>query len=215
MVEMLEVRAEDRGTRRGFSGVVRGCRSKQEGISMSWLTDVWDYLRRRPKPTPTPKPPINPPPPLPPIEDYVSALLSLHNRERNSRGLSSLQLHQSLNSSAQQEASACANIGRLDHNANGITPSQRMMGYGYVPSVDGENIAAGYTDSQSVMRGWYYDLPHRENILGPYVHVGFGMAVGRDGRIYWTADYASPLGRIVVPLAIPYPDGISPNDIVD
>jgi uncharacterized protein YkwD len=182
---------------------------------MSWITDVWDYLRRRPKPTPTPKPPINPPPIQPPIEDYASTLLSLHNRERNSRGLPSLQLNWLLNSSAQQEASACALEGRLDHNADGSSPSQRMRNYGYISSVDGENIAVGYKDSQSVLKGWYYDLSHRANILGPYVDVGFGRAVGRDGRIYWAADYASPLGRIAAPLAVRYPGGISPTDIVD
>lgn len=183
---------------------------------VSWITDVWDYLRgKRPKPTPTPKPPINPPPIQTPRGDCASVLLTLHNQERNTRGLSSLQLNWLLNSSAQQEASACALEGRLDHNAGGTTPFSRINSFGYLFSIAGENIAEGYKDPQSVVKGWMSDAPHKHNVLGPYVHVGFGMAVDKSGRVYWAADYASPSDRVTAPLAIPCPGGISHTDIVE
>jgi hypothetical protein len=63
-----------------------------------------------------------------------------------------------------------------------------MSAQGYAWSREGENIAAGQTTPQQVMTDWMSDLGHRQNILGPYQDVGFGM-VGN----FWVVDFALPL----------------------
>jgi hypothetical protein len=134
-------------------------------------------------------PPVGPsPPPVGPEAPWYTALLTLHNQYRSQHGLPPLQPNASLMKSASLYAQSLASSGRLDHYLNGSNPGSRMSAQGYAWSRSGENIAAGQTTPQQVMTDWMSDMGHRQNILGSYQDVGFGL-VGT----FWVVDFAAPL----------------------
>jgi uncharacterized protein YkwD len=149
-----------------------------------------------PAPPPVgPSPPTKPvPPPVGPEAPWYAALLSLHNQYRAQHRLPPLQPNVSLMRSASLYAQTLASGGRLDHYLNGSNPGSRMSAQGYAWSREGENIAAGQTSPQQVMTDWMSDLGHRQNILGAYQDVGFGM-VGN----FWVVDFAAPLASRDLP----------------
>ena len=49
----------------------------------------------------------------------------------------------------------------------------------------GENIAAGQRTPEQVMNGWMNSPGHRQNIMGPYTHIGVGYYVDKNGRMNW------------------------------
>jgi uncharacterized protein YkwD len=109
-------------------------------------------------------------------------LLFLHNKERTSHGnVSSLKLNHSLSSKAQEWAESMARMDILTHSELKI-----QDGFGSM----GENIASGYQDVDSVMKGWMNSSGHRRNILNQkFSEVGFGYAK-RQGRFaYWCVQF--------------------------
>lgn len=141
---------------------------------------------------PTPGPVVNPtgvgPESPPSSAPWYTQLLSLHNQYRAQQSLPLLKPSVMLNRSAGLYAQALASSGSLNHYLNGSTPGARMSAQGYAWSREGENIAAGQTTPQQVMNDWMGDPGHRQNILGPYQDVGFGL-VGN----FWVTDFATPL----------------------
>jgi uncharacterized protein YkwD len=141
---------------------------------------------RRWWPAPAPKPQ---PVPSPSPDNIDLALLAAHNQQRANCGLPALSLHPALCASAEGHSQEMANRGVLDHNsADGTNPFQRMQQAGFVGSDMGENIAEGQPTVASVMAAWMGDAPHRQNILGPYKYVGFGVAY-RGNTPFWTVDF--------------------------
>ena len=58
---------------------------------------------------------------------------------------------------------------------------------GYDWTMVAENITAGYTTPESVLRGWMSSSGHRRNILNcRYRHIGVGYKVSDSGTPYWT-----------------------------
>jgi hypothetical protein len=160
----------------------------------------WGKLIHRPPVVPTP-PPVGPspptepvPPPVGPKDPWYAPLLALHNQYRAQHCLHPLQPNAMLMRSAGLYAQALASSGRLNHFLNGSNPGSRMSAQGYAWSREGENIAAGQTSPQQVMTDWMSDMGHRQNILGAYQDVGFGM-VGN----FWVVDFATPLASRDLP----------------
>jgi hypothetical protein len=162
----------------------------------------WGRLVHRPPVSPTgpgpvvpAPPPVGPsPPPVGPEAPWYTALLTLHNQYRAQHRLPPLLPNAMLMKSASLYAQSLASSGRLDHYLNGSNPGSRMSAQGYAWSREGENIAAGQTTTQQVMTDWMSDLGHRQNILGAYQDVGFGM-VGN----FWVVDFAAPLASAHLP----------------
>jgi hypothetical protein len=144
---------------------------------------------------PSPPPVIPDPPPVGPEAPWYASLLAFHNQYRTQHGLPPLHPSTMLMRSASLYAQTLANSGRLDHYLNGSNPGSRMSAQGYAWSREGENIAAGQTTPQQVMTDWMSDLGHRQNILGAYQDVGFGM-VGN----FWVVDFAAPLALLSIDL---------------
>jgi hypothetical protein len=71
----------------------------------------------------------------------------------------------------------------------------------YYTGVNGENIAAGYPDPDSVMDGWMNSPGHKANILGSAWEIGVGYYSG-SGKYweYWVQDFGRRSG--VYPLVI-------------
>jgi hypothetical protein len=153
----------------------------------------WGRLIRRPPVVPI-QPPVGPYPPVGPEAPWYTALLTLHNQYRSQHGLPPLLPNAMLMKSASLYAQSLSSSGRLDHYLNGSNPGSRMSAQGYAWSREGENIAAGQTSPQQVMTDWMSDLGHRQNILGSYQDVGFGMVSN-----FWVVDFAAPLASSNLP----------------
>lgn len=158
-----------------------------------WLQSLLDLLSRwtRPKPQPPPpSPPPSPPPAPTNPNQYVNELLAAHNKERKARGAGRLRLQTSLLTAAQNHAQWMSDNQKMSHTGeNRSSVGTRVRNSGYNAMSVGENIAAGYSTVESVMRGWMNSSGHRSNILRKqYIDCGFAK-VGR----YWCAVFASPI----------------------
>lgn len=105
-----------------------------------------------------------------------SALLSGTNNARAANGLAPLNLDSQLNSSAQAKAQDMADKDYWAHvSPDGTQPWYFFDQAGYVYVRAGENLAYGFTTSQGVIDGWMNSPSHRDNVLGDYYDVGFGI----------------------------------------
>lgn len=99
-------------------------------------------------------------------------VVSLHNRERQSRGLPALVIDPGLSAKAQAQADAQARSGRMFHSGN-------------LAGARAENVAAGQTSDDQVSTDWMNSPGHRTNILnGSFTKIG----VGRSGN-YWVVQF--------------------------
>jgi uncharacterized protein YkwD len=74
--------------------------------------------------------------------------------------------------------------------SDGSSPFDRIRRYGYNYRRAAENVAAGYSSAQDVMRGWMNSSGHRANILNPrYRDIGIGDASGN--KRYWTETFGA------------------------
>ena len=71
---------------------------------------------------------------------------------------------------------------------DGRSASDRIIAVGYPYTTFGENIAKGYSNEESVIKGWMQSPGHCVNIMNKsYSEVG----AGREGN-YWTLTLAHP-----------------------
>lgn len=109
----------------------------------------------------------------------ISDLLSSANQSRAANGLGALALNSKLNSSAQMKANdMIANDYWAHVSPSGIQPWYWFEKAGYSYSAAGENLAYGFQTGIEVNTAWMNSTTHRENVLGDYVDVGFGIASG-------------------------------------
>lgn len=116
--------------------------------------------------------------------DFVSQINSL----RASKGLQTLYVDSRLTAEAQAWANHMASVGGISHNpALGSTPGNW--------TVVGENVGVG-PDVGSLMSAFIASPEHYANLTkASYNAVGVGVAVGGDGRIYTTHDFADYPGQ--------------------
>lgn len=121
-------------------------------------------------------------------QDYQAAqeVLDQLNELRVSQGLPMLTLDPVLTQMAMQRASECAvyyDHVRPDGSAwSSIIHANPSYYYGSA----GENIAAGYQNSQAVMTGWTNSPGHYANMVSTkYRSVGIGCFYQDDGTKYW------------------------------
>jgi uncharacterized protein YkwD len=76
-------------------------------------------------------------------------------------------------------------------NPDGQQPWDRMVKAGYRYHMAAENIGAGFTTPEAMVRGWMKSPGHRENILNCALEeTGVGYVHADDGRrYYWTQDF--------------------------
>lgn len=144
-----------------------------------------------PVPTPTPPPtptPVPTPVPDPVPGDSISQVLALHNQERAKVGLPALLVHTALRQAARLHAVDMEGREEMSHyGADGSDPGVRITRQGYVWRTYGENIAAGQTTAEQVMRAWMSSPGHKDNILrASFKEIG----IGRSGN-YWTVNFGA------------------------
>ena len=107
------------------------------------------------------------------------------NNFRKINGKTPLCLNYKLMTSAQLHSVDQANNNTMSHTgSNGSTMTDRINATGFNWNTIGENVAYGYTDIPSVMLAWENSPSHRENMLGNFNMVGFGMF-----NNYWTQNF--------------------------
>ncbi|MBQ9961499.1 MAG: hypothetical protein IJP00_06280 [Firmicutes bacterium] len=120
-------------------------------------------------------------------QSKTAQVLSLVNKERAAKGLSSLKGDSQLNKVAQLKAEDMAKKGYFSHNSPTYGSAFDMLkSHGIKYRTAGENIAKGQKTAQTVMNGWMNSTGHRANILNSsYSKLGVGYAVSANGTPYW------------------------------
>lgn len=96
---------------------------------------------------------------------------------------------------ASSHSSDMAQKNYFSHTSpDGGTMAQRIAATGYTMSAAGENIAAGQSNVEEVMRSWISSTGHCQNLMNP-TYQDIGVACVRNGAtnngLYWTMN----LGR--------------------
>ncbi|WP_367128984.1 CAP domain-containing protein [Saccharothrix sp. HUAS TT1] len=125
---------------------------------------------------------------VPTFEDQV---LALTNGERAAAGCPELAPNAQLAAAAKRHSDDMARTGNFSHTGtDGSTAAQRVTDAGYPWRVTAENIAAGQTSADEVVRAWMESEGHRANIVNCELR-DLGVAYSADGhnKGYWTQEF--------------------------
>ena len=157
-------------------------------------------------PAPVPRAAPAPPPPVQraatggPHAGMESRILSLVNAERRERGLRPLVWNDRLDQAAKLHARNMATYRKMSHvipEAKLPTLSARAQHVQYPYAMIAENIALGFTDAESVVRGWMRSPGHRRNILSPEAsEIGTGVVSSGAGGLYFCQVFGRRLTSI-------------------
>jgi uncharacterized YkwD family protein/spore coat assembly protein SafA len=122
-----------------------------------------------------------------------SQVVQLTNQERAKNGLKALTQDWELSRVARYKSMDMRDKNYFSHTSPTYgSPFTMMKNFGITYRSAGENIAAGQTTAQEVVRAWMNSPGHRANILsGNYTHIGVGYAQGGSQRHYWTQMFIS------------------------
>ncbi|RMX66623.1 hypothetical protein KXD40_006738 [Peronospora effusa] len=127
-------------------------------------------------------------------EDYAYTMLAAVNKQRATKGLSSLCLNKKLHIVAQVHSDDMAANDFMAHvGSDGSTMPQRVTRAGYNWTSVAENVAAGYVTVDDVMQGWIGSPEHLENIMGDYTMFASAYAFnGHDTyQHYWSQEFGT------------------------
>jgi hypothetical protein len=135
-------------------------------------------------------------------------LLSDTNQARQSAGQKTLKLNAELTKAAQAKANDMALRNYWSHNTPaGNPPWTFVTATGYTYQKLGENLAAGFADSQSTIDGWLASPEHKENMLDSgYSEAGFGFA---NNPNYTSTGNSGPMTIVVAFYGTPETSAIS------
>ncbi len=124
------------------------------------------------------------------VEEEVVQLV---NQERAKYGLKPLTSNWEVARVARYKSQDMINKNYFDHNSPTYgTPFQMMKNFGITYKTAGENIAAGQTTAQAVVKAWMNSEGHRKNILSSsYTQIGVGYVKGGSYGHYWTQMFIS------------------------
>lgn len=138
------------------------------------------------------------------VEQRVTALTNEFRRES---GLQALEPEPRLAEAARYFAGYLARTGKLDHDADGAMPGDRVKKRGYAYCMIAENLASEYSSagfkaealSRNFAQGWRDSQTHRENMLLPEItQIGVGVARSEgDGEYFAVQVFARPLSSML------------------
>lgn len=123
-------------------------------------------------------------------------ILELTNAERKKKELPPLRPNALLFKAARVHSANMAKQGKLEHKLDGKNSFERVDDTGYQAGAVAENIGLGDVDISPalVFQEWMKSKGHRENIVEKtFTEIGLGLAKGKDGAIYYTQVFATPL----------------------
>jgi uncharacterized protein YkwD len=141
------------------------------------------------------------------FDEAEQRVTALTNQFRKQNGLAPLDAEARLTETARYFAGYLASTGKLDHDADGTQPADRVKKHGYNYCMVAENLASEYSTgaftperlSQNFVEGWRGSPTHRENMLLPDV-TQIGVAVARspkDGEYFAVQVFARPMSQMV------------------
>ena len=130
-------------------------------------------------------------------------MLDLVNSARQKAGVGALTLDANCMASAKVQSDDQAAHLFMGHvGSDGSTLGDRISKTGFKWDAVAENVAEGQKTVEEVMTAWLNSPGHRENLLNPvYTRFGYCESTGSDGNIYWTQDFAHPMGDYAPPAA--------------
>ena len=137
--------------------------------------------------------------------EVEARVVTLTNETRAKSGLQALATETRLTDTARAFAGVVANTGRLDHDADGTTPADRVKKRGYVYCIVAENLGMEYSSggftperlSRNFVTGWMESPTHRDNILQPDVtEIGVGVSRNKAGEYYAVQVFARPMSQM-------------------
>lgn len=122
-----------------------------------------------------------------------SQFVSRINGLRSSKGLSQLQVSGELQGVARRWTDRMVGAGQISHNPNlgsEVSGSWTKLG---------ENVGVGY-DVDGLMQAFINSSAHYSNLVDPvWTHVGVGVTVAGDGRLYTTHNFMALGGQAPPP----------------
>jgi uncharacterized protein YkwD len=129
-----------------------------------------------------------------------SRIFALVNAERKRHGLPALALNERLDQAAKHHARNMARYGKMAHvipESDAPTLTNRAQHVAYYYAHIAENIALGYRDAESVVRGWMDSPGHRRNILSrDIVEIGTAVVKSSSGGLYFCQVFGRRLTSI-------------------
>lgn len=122
--------------------------------------------------------------------DLINEVYEITNNYRSSVGVSSLTLDSSLVEAASIRAKELSNsFSHTRPNGSSCFTVLSELGISY--GTAGENIAAGYSSSQSVMEGWRSSSGHYQNIIfSKFKKIGIGVNI-INNQYYWVQIFSN------------------------
>ncbi len=118
------------------------------------------------------------------------------NAYRMQNGTHSLMPHVALEAAAETKINDMIENNYWGHfSPTDEAPWDLIEEQGYSQLHAGENLAIGFADSKSLVKGWIASTPHRENMLADYEHIGIAYGQAHIGHRHGTlvvAMFASP-----------------------
>ena len=122
--------------------------------------------------------------PVDPIA-MASEVLRLTNIERAKEGVQPLKYNKALQDAAMIRAKEIS--VKFSHERPNGTSYKTILG-----CVNGENIAMGYGDAESVVDGWMNSSGHKVTMLdNRYQYLGVGFYKSENGNYYWVQDFST------------------------
>ncbi len=123
------------------------------------------------------------------VSSYISEVVRLVNKERQSRGLSALSADAVLNKAADVRAKEI--VKSFSHTRPDGTRCFTVLDeLGYSYGTAGENIAYGQSSPSEVVNAWMNSEGHRANILSSqYTKIGVGC-YQKGSTLYWSQFFA-------------------------
>ncbi len=127
------------------------------------------------------------------VKSVENQVVNLTNQERQKYGLAPLKIDWQLSRVARYKSRNMRDVGYFSHTSPTYgSPFEMMRSFNIQYQSAGENIAAGQTSPEQVVREWMNSPGHRKNILtGRYTHIGVGYAKGGAYGTYWTQMFIS------------------------
>lgn len=122
--------------------------------------------------------------------DLINEVYEITNNYRSLVGVSSLTLDSSLVEAASIRAKELSDS--FSHTRpNGSSCFTVLSEFGISYGTAGENIAAGYSSSQSVMEGWRSSSGHYQNIISSkFKKIGIGVNI-INNQYYWVQIFSN------------------------
>ena len=119
------------------------------------------------------------------VSVFERRVVELVNAERAEAGLAALKINEKLSSVAREKSADMQRNGYFSHTSPTYgSPFDMLRKFGISYNTAGENIAMGYSSTETVVNGWMNSAGHRANILSSaFTEIGVGHVANGN---YWT-----------------------------